>query len=286
MASSSSAEAVPAVEEGTGKQGGPKLRWLSRRFGSVIIMLASLVVLVAVWDIGVRVSHLPSYILPLPYDVLLALKSGLLVPLNDPLGYYVPALNTLKNAMIGFVMAAALGGVLGAAMAEFRLVEKILMPYLFALQSLPKIAVAPLIVIWFGFGDGSKFALAALLGFFPVLVNMFAGFRAVDHNQLDLMRSLGASRLQTLFHVKLPAAAPFAFAGINMAIVYALLGAIVAEFLGAQQGMGVVITKAQSVSDVAGLFAALAVLGVVGMILHFIVDTIEARVVHWAGRKR
>jgi NitT/TauT family transport system permease protein len=117
-------------------------------------------------------------------------------------------------------------------------------------------------------------------------VNVLAGCRAVEGEQLDLMRSLRASRLQTFFYLKLPSAAPFAFAGVNLAIVYALLGTIVAEFLGAQQGMGVVITKAQSVSDVAGLFAALVVLGVIGMALHFVVNKTEARLIHWTNRKR
>ena len=130
-------------------------------------------------------------------------------------------------------------------MSESRLIEKLLMPYAFALQSLPKVAIAPLVVIWFGFGDGSKVAIAGLLAFFPVLINSFTGLRSVEPERIDLMRSLSASRFETYRIVKLPNAAPFIFAGLDMAVVYSLLGAIVAEFLGAQQGMGVVITQAQ-----------------------------------------
>ena len=151
---------------------------------------------------------------------------------------------------------------------------------------MPKVAIAPLIVIWFGFGDGSKIAIAALLAFFPMLINSFTGLRAVEPERIDLMRSLSASRFETYRIVKLPNAAPFIFAGLDMAVVYALLGTIVAEFLGAQQGMGVVITQAQAVTDVAGVFAALVILGAMGILLHSIVRGLERKIVHWGERGR
>jgi NitT/TauT family transport system permease protein len=137
---------------------------------------------------------------------------------------------------------------------------------------------------WLGFGDSSKIAIAALLAFFPLLINSFTGLRATEPERIDLMRSLSATRFEIYRIVKLPNAAPFIFAGLDMAVVYALLGAIVAEFLGAQQGMGVAITQAQSVSDVAGVFALLIILGVMGVLLHGAVNRIERRVVHWARR--
>ena len=169
-------------------------------------------------------------------------------------------------------------------MAEFRPVETALMPYAFALQSLPKVAIAPLIVIWCGFGDGSKVAMAALLAFFPMLVNSFAGMRSAEIERIELMKALSASRFETYRLVKLPSAAPYIFAGLDMGIVYALLGTIVAEFLGAQEGMGVVITKAQAVTDVAGVFAALVLLGVTGILLHLLIRRIERAVIHWTDR--
>jgi NitT/TauT family transport system permease protein len=158
------------------------------------------------------------------------------------------------------------------------------MPYAFALQSLPKVAIAPLIVIWCGFGDGSKIAMAALLAFFPMLVNSFAGMRSADVERIELMKVLSASRLETYRLVKLPSAAPYIFAGLDMGIVYALLGTIVAEFLGAQEGMGVVITKAQAVTDVAGVFAVLTILGITGVTLHLIVRWAQRSLIHWVDR--
>ena len=253
--------------------------------GSVIGAIG-LVVLFIVWDVSVRVLQVPSYIMPSPLSVWRALWSGLAVSPSSPLGYYLPLWGTLKNAAIGLCVGAGAGLVLGSLMAESRTIEKLLMPYAFALQSLPKVAIAPLIVIWFGFGDGSKVAISALLAFFPVLINSFTGLRATEPEKLDLMRSLNASRWETYRIVKLPNAAPFIFAGLDMAVVYALLGTIVAEFLGAQQGMGVVITQAQAVTDVAGVFAALVILGAMGILLHTAVRSAEKKVVHWGDRGR
>jgi len=274
-----------AAMQGTVENAPPTAPGIARSglSGSVIAGIG-LVVLIGLWIFAVRVLRVPPYILPSPESVVNALWSGLAIDPANPKGFYLPLWSTLSNAAAGFGIGTALGLVLGSLMAESRTVEKLLMPYAFALQSLPKVAIAPLVVIWFGFGDGSKVAIAALLAFFPVLINSFTGLRSAEPEKIDLMRSLSATRFETYRIVKLPNAAPFIFAGLDMAIVYALLGAIVAEFLGAQQGMGVVITQAQSVSDVAGGFAALVILGVLGIALHSSVRRLEHRVVHWAHR--
>ncbi len=255
-----------------------------RSLNGTLIGLLGLILLFAVWTAAIPLFEIPSYILPTPAAVARALWSGLAVSPASPLGYYLPLWGTLKNAALGLLVGGGLGLLLGSLMAESRTVEKLFMPYAFALQSLPKVAIAPLIVIWFGFGDGSKIAVAALLAFFPVLINSFTGLRATDPEKIDLMRSLSATRFETYRIVKLPSAAPYIFAGLDMAVVYALLGTIVAEFLGAQQGMGVVITQAQAVTDVAGVFAALVILGAMGILLHGLVRRAERRIVHWGDR--
>lgn len=254
-------------------------RW--RNFG---IGLAGFLGLILVWKLLVAALGVPAYILPAPERVFTALWSGIAVSPTSPLGFYLPLWSTLANALLGFLIGAGLGLVFGSLMAEFRPVETALMPYAFALQSLPKVAIAPLIVIWCGFGDGSKIAMAALLAFFPMMVNTFAGMRSAEPERLELMRALSASRLETYRLVKLPSAAPYIFAGLDMGIVYALLGTIVAEFLGAQEGMGVVITKAQAVTDVAGVFAVLVVLGATGVLLHLGVRSVQGRLIHWSER--
>lgn len=254
------------------------------RIRNIGIGVAGFLTLLLVWKAGVIILKVPPYILPAPEQVFVALWSGIAVSPASPLGWYMPLWSTMSNALLGFVIGASLGLLLGSLMAEFRAVETALMPYAFALQSLPKVAIAPLIVIWCGFGDGSKVAMAALLAFFPMLVNCFAGIRSAEVERLELMKALSASRLEAYYLVKLPSAAPYIFAGLDMGIVYALLGTIVAEFLGAQEGMGVAITKAQAVTDVAGVFGALVVLGLTGILLHLIVRRVERSVVHWANR--
>ena len=270
--------APPAARKASGR---PRA---ASRLNGALIGVIGLVVLFAAWSLSVAWLRVPSYILPAPSAVWNALWSGIAVSPSSPLGYYLPLWGTLRNAAIGLALGATLGLVLGSLMAESRTIEKLVMPYAFALQSLPKVAIAPLVVIWFGFGDGSKIAIAALLSFFPILINAFTGLRSVEPERIDLMRSLSATRLETYRIVKLPHAAPYIFAGLDMAVVYALLGTIVAEFLGAQQGMGVVITQAQAVTDVAGVFAALVILGAMGIILHALVRIAERRVVHWVDR--
>jgi NitT/TauT family transport system permease protein len=259
---------------------------LAAGIGRIALTLGSVVVLLALWQLCVTWLKLPSYILPSPLRVANALWSGLAVPLDSKIGFYLPLASTLVNSAIGFVIGAALGIALGSLMAEFRPVETIVMPYAFALQALPKVAIAPLIVIWCGFGDGSKITMAALLAFFPLMVNTFTGIRTTDPDRLALMRALAATRIETYRFVKLPSAAPTIFAGLDMGMVYALLGTLVAEFLGAQSGIGVAITQAQAISDVASVFAALVLLGLIGIGLHLTIRAVEHRVVHWAGRHR
>ncbi|MGH7015145.1 MAG: ABC transporter permease [Stellaceae bacterium] len=242
--------------------------------------------LVLLWQLCVDWLKVPPYILPPPAAVLRALWSGLDVPLNSQAGFYLPIASTLSNAVSGFVIGAVLGVATGSLMAESRAVEIVLMPYAFALQVLPKVAIAPLIVIWFGFGDGSKIAMAALLAFFPLMVNSFTGIRSTEPERLELMRALSASRFETYRVVKLPSAAPYIFAGLDMGMVYALLGTIVAEFLGAQQGIGVTIVQAQAATDVASVFAALILLGVIGIALHLVIRFCERRIIHWTVRHK
>lgn len=264
--------------------GRAQVRRKRERLRNIGIGIAGLLTLLVVWKLIVMGLDVPSYILPPPERVFIALWSGIAVSPASPLGFYLPLWSTLSNALLGFLIGASLGIVFGSTMAEFRPVETALMPYAFALQSLPKVAIAPLIVIWCGFGDGSKVAMAALLAFFPMLVNTFAGMRSTDLERIELMQVLSASRLETYRLVKLPSAAPYIFAGLDMGIVYALLGTIVAEFLGAQEGMGVVITKAQAVTDVAGVFAVLLILGTTGIALHLAVRRAQRSLVHWTDR--
>lgn len=246
-------------------------------------LIASLVIGLLIWEVAVSAFVIPSYVLPSPRAVMLALADGLAQSPTSRAGFWYHLIDTLEATLIGFAIGGVLGLVLAAAMAEFRPVERLLFPYVAAVQSLPKVAIAPLYVIWFGYQIESKIAMAVTLALFPVLLNALQGFLSVDRDRLELMASLDASRWQTFWLFKLPASLPLIFAGLNLGIVYGLLGALVAEFIGAQRGMGVMVMQLQSVNDTAGVFAVLVVLAVVGYVLIAAMRMIQHRVVFWSG---
>jgi len=236
-----------------------------------------LVVFVAGWEGIVRAWQVPEFLVPAPSAIGRALMAGLTSRLYlDHFGV------TLYESLLGFVIAAAAGIAFGTVIAQFRVVEQTLYPYLVALQTLPKIAIAPLLIIWLGFGLTSKVVIAALVAFFPILVNVIVGLKTVDASKLDLMRSLDASRWQTFRYVTFPNALPFVFAGLDIAIVFSVLGAIVGEFVGSQRGLGNLILQFHTSLDVAGMFAVLLLLAVLGVGLHLAIQAIQRRVIFWA----
>jgi NitT/TauT family transport system permease protein len=246
-------------------------------------LAASLLVGFVLWEIAVVFFEIPTYVLPSPRAVMVALADGLAQSPTSRAGFWYHLWDTMQATLAGFVIGSVLGLVLAAAMAEFRPVERLLFPYIAAIQSLPKVAIAPLYVIWFGYQIESKIAMAATLVLFPVLLNALQGFLSVERDRLELMASLDASRWQIFWLVKLPASLPLIFAGLNLGIVYGLLGALVAEFIGAQRGMGVMVMQLQSVNDTAGVFAVLMVLALVGYVLIAAMRLIQYRVVFWSA---
>jgi NitT/TauT family transport system permease protein len=250
---------------------------------AIVMGIVSVILALGVWELSVHAFNIPSYVLPPPVEVWRALVAGLIVDPTSRASFWFQLADTMHATMWGFVIGSILGVVLAAAMAEFRVVEELLFPYVVGFQSIPKAAIAPLYVIWFGYQIESKIAMAATLALFPVLLNSLEGFSSVERERLELMTSLNASRWQAFRMIKLPSSLPFVFAGLNLAIVYAFLGTIVAEFIGAQRGMGVIITQLQSVSDTAGVFACLLLLAVAGYGLIAIMRAIQRRLVFWSG---
>lgn len=188
---------------------------------------------------------------------------------------------TLAEILAGFGIAVAGGLGLGVMIAELRPVRRMLMPYLISLNAAPKVALAPLLVVWFGFGMASKIIMAALIAFFPVLVNVVAGLTSVDEGKLRLMRSLAASRWTTFTRVKLFDALPHIFAGAKTAIVLAVVGAVVGEFVSADIGLGHLIKKTEYQLDVALTFAAIVLLAGIGILLFYAIEVLERKLVFW-----
>jgi NitT/TauT family transport system permease protein len=251
-----------------------------------VLAPALFVVLLALWYFVTSAFNIPQFVLPAPQDVWKSLVHGLSYPLTDRAGYWYHAGVTATEGLLGFAIGSTAGIVMGMLVAHSRLVERVLYPYIIALQSLPKIAIAPLFIIWFGFGLEPKILITTIITFFPLLVNSIAGASSVDPDRIDLARVCNASRWHIFLKITLPSAMPFIFAGLNMATVLAILGAIVGEFVGAQAGLGMLILQRNELLDVPGVFALLVVLAAMGLSLHLTVRIIERRVCFWAQRGR
>lgn len=236
------------------------------------------VALLAAWEGLVRGLRVPAFIVPAPSAVFQALARGLWSGI-----YVTHFVHTLAETLLGFLIGALVGLVLGAAIARSRLVERTLYPYVVGFQAMPKIAIAPLLVLWFGFGIWSKVAMACMIAFFPVMVNVIVGLRAVDRELVELMGSLSASEWQVFRLARVPTALPYLFAGLDVAIVFSLLATIVAEFVGSQIGMGNLILQMNFALDVPGVFAVLLILSLLGVGLHLVVVKIQRRVIFWGN---
>jgi len=249
------------------------MRWTTRNIGLTALLF---VATIAAWEAIVRVFQIPIFILPAPTQVGMALYRGIAS------GVYLDHLKyTLLETLLGFIVGAALGFFLGTAVAMNRYVEFFFYPYIVMFQSLPKVALAPLIVVWFGLGLTSKVINAALVAFFPLLVNTMVGLKSADEDRVSLMRSLAASNQQIFWMLRLPNALPFVMAGLDVAMIFALIGAIVAEFVGAQRGLGMLIQSMNFNMDVSGQFSILIILSLVGLILNRIIMLIRRRVMFW-----
>lgn len=235
---------------------------------------AAFVFLAALWEGWVRFRGIPPYLLPAPSAVaarLLAEGPTLLAE-----GVY-----TLLEALLGFGLGgvAAIGA--GVAMAQWRLLERSLYPLAILVKVTPIVTVAPLFIIWFGFGLLPKVLIAALITFFPVLVNAVTGFRAVDPAALEFFQSIGASKWEIFVKLRFPSSLPYLFAAFRVSVVLGLIGAVVAEWLGADRGLGRAILLANQNLDMAGLFAGVFLLALSGMGLTGLIRLWEKQVLFW-----
>jgi NitT/TauT family transport system permease protein len=246
------------------------------RFG---VWLVSAVVLISFWQWYITKFDVSPALFPSPVEVLKSLS----VNLAD--GTFIRDLGvTMSEVMTGFFLGSLVGFFLALAISEFRPVRTIVYPYVIGLQSVPKTALAPMFLIWFGFGMESKVVLVVSTVFFPVLINTLSGIERTDPDQLEMLRAYCGRRWRVFLRVKLPSTLPALFAGLELAIVLAIIAAVVSEFLGAVGGLGYRILTYNTDLDMAGEFAALAVLSVTGFVLHAIVRFVGQRLVFW-GRQ-
>ena len=240
------------------------------------LRLLLIAVVLAVWEAVVHVFEIPQYILPPPTSIFAGLKRGMESGI-----YFEHIAVTLSETFMGFALGTALAFMLGTAVALSRRVEYFLYPFIVMFQAMPKVALAPLIVVWFGLGLTSKVINAALVAFFPLMVNTIVGLRSADEDRVNLLRSLAASKSQIFWMLQLPNALPYIFAGLEIAMIFALIGAIVAEFVGAERGLGMLIQSMNFNMDVAGQFGVLLILSLIGLLLNGMITGLRRRVLFW-----
>lgn len=251
-----------------------------RRLAWVILppVLFGLALLVA-WQVWVSVRDIEYYILPPPTDVARALA--------DEPGRYAEALaESLLTALSGLILASTIAFGLAVLMAHSRVLERAIYPPALLVKVTPIVAVYPLLLIWFGFGVWPRVVVAALITFFPMLVNAIVGLRAVDASALDVLRVLDASKAQVFWKLRLPSSLPYVFAALRISVPLSLIGAVVAEFLSGAGGMGQLILIANGKFETDVLFAAVFVLAGAGIGITAVVSYVEARVLGWTQAER
>ena len=239
-------------------------------------MPVSLALALLLWELAVRLWNLPAFMLPAPG---LVGKRLLQVLVDGSLLYH--SLFTLLEVLAGMALGVSSATILGYLLAKSAIVERLLSPYIVASQSVPVVAIAPLLVIWFGPGLFSKVLVCALIVFFPVLINTMVGIRSVPDDLRELMRSLRATGWQTFVNLEVPAASPVFLAGLRVGATLAVIGAVVGEFVGADRGLGYLINRARGQYDTALVFVSVLTLVLLALLLYGLVAHLERRLLTW-----
>lgn len=229
-----------------------------------------LVLILVIWELAA--GTMSELVLPGPSVIWAALWDGIRT------GYFTPhIIRTASEVLLGLLFGGILGFVFGVLMGEVTFLRKLLSPYIIASQAVPKLALAPLFILWFGFGMTSKVIITALVCFFPLLESTVTAILSSDKQKQELFRMLGATRLQTLIHLKIPAGMPGIFSGLRVSVVLAVVGAVVGEFIGGSEGLGALIIASQGMMDTPLMFATLILLTVMGTILYLMITMLEKK---------
>jgi len=245
---------------------------LSRWLTTPLIIVAFLIC----WELYIKIFEISPFILPRPIQVWHAL-----VELLSDVSTLHHAWVTLYETLAGFAIALVLGVGFGALLGKMPRLEEALMPFVVALQVVPKVALVPLFILWFGFGAGSKVVIAAVLAFFPIFTNTLLGVKSVDRGHRDVMESLNAGRMRTFLLLEFPSALPFVLAGMEVGIILAVIGAVVGEYLGGSVGLGSLAVATLNALQVNALFAVILMLTVMGFALWVLIVLLRRLIIPW-----
>ena len=252
----------------------PRWTWLQELAVTVLPAAVSVALVLAAWEAWIELREVKPYLVPAPSRVAERLA-------EDPLFFAEEGLYTLEGALLGFAVGAGVAFLLATAMAQARFLERSIFPLAILVKVTPIVAIGPLLTIWFGFGLLPKVFIAALIVFFPVMVNALVGFRSVNPNALALLQSLAASRAEVFLRLRLPSSLPYLFAAFRVAIPLSVIGAVVAEWFSGSSGLGHVIYVANNNLDMATAFAGIATLALIGAGLFLAMTYVERRFLFW-----
>lgn len=241
--------------------------------------IVALIVILVLWQVFCMAGILPSYMLPSPVQVIQAL-------LGDFPNIMYHARISLTESLIGLGLGIVLAFFMATLMDRFLMINRAFYPLLIITQTIPTIAIAPILVLWLGFGMAPKIALVVLTTFFPIAVGLLDGYKSVDEDSIKLMRAMGANRRQIFFHAKAPAALGHFFSGLKISASYAVVGAVVSEWLGGFEGLGVYMTRVKKAYAFDKMFAVIVVIVVISLLLMLLVTMIKTLVMPWERVKQ
>jgi NitT/TauT family transport system permease protein len=243
-------------------------------FVKVLTSLAGMFVFLLAWQLFVMVYDIPAYFLPTPLEIISTFINQLPKLLHH--GWY-----TVYEMLAGYAMAVGIAIPLAIAITSSKRFNDLVMPTMLFFQIVPKVAIAPLFLVWFGIGATPKVLVAFLISFFPIVIDAAVGLRSMSPEMGDLARSMGATRLQVFTRFRLPTSLPYLFSGLKVAATLAIAGTVVGEFVGADRGLGYLLLVTNSNMETALMFAAILALTIIGLIFYYFVETLESFLIPW-----
>lgn len=250
----------------------------SENIGSKLAPIIFVVLLLIIWQVVVTAGGIQKYIMPAPTDVIKVLVTEFKTMMPHILA-------TLYEGMVGFLIAIVLSIILAIIMDRFSLVKKALYPVLVISQTIPTVALAPLFIIWFGFGALPKIIVVVIVCFFPIVISIVDGLEGVDKDLINHFKLMGASKLKVFLHLKLPYGMINFFSGMRIAATYSIMGAVIGEWLGGDKGLGVYMTRARSAYALDKMFAAIVIIVVISMAIFLLVSLMEKVFTPWNNER-
>ena len=245
-----------------------------KRLTKLATSLVGVIVFLLIWQIGVAVAKVPAYLLPAPSEIFLSFVNNFSKLLSH--GWV-----TTYEMLLGYFMAVAIAIPLAIAMTSSRRFDEFVTPTMLFFQVVPKVAIAPLFLVWFGVGIQPKIYVAFLISFFPIVIDTAVGLRSMSSEMTDLARSMGATRMQIFTQFRLPTSLPYLFSGLKVAATLAVAGAVVGEYVGADKGLGYLLLVTNSNMQTALMFATIVALTVIGLVFFYLVEFLESLLIPW-----